>query len=151
MKLLLTTALLMIVSIHSIRAQDTSRVQHKRPIIDTTDIQDSSLDRITFTKVEIEAEFPGGSSAWLRYLVRNLRYPDSAINHNIQGKVWVQFIVDMEGNVSDVRAVDGPTQGGLREEAVRLIKRSGKWTPAIQNGRQVRSYKKMPIFFKLEG
>lgn len=104
----------------------------------------------TFTKVEIESEFPGGAAAWLRYLNKNLRYPDDAVNNEIQGTVIVQFIVDKEGNVSDVQAIQGPDNGGLREEAVRVIKKSGKWTPAVQNGRQVKSYKKQPIVFRLE-
>jgi protein TonB len=104
----------------------------------------------TFTKVEIESEFPGGAAAWLRYMNKNLRYPDDAVNNEIQGTVVVQFIVDKEGNVSDVQAISGPENGGLREEAVRVIKKSGKWTPAVQNGRQVKSYKKQPIVFKLE-
>jgi periplasmic protein TonB len=104
----------------------------------------------TFTKVEIESEYPGGPSAWLRYLNKNFRYPDDAVNNEIQGTVVVQFIVDKEGNVSDVNAISGPESGGLREEAVRVIKKSGKWTPAVQNGRQVKSYKKQPIVFKLE-
>ncbi|HXD79113.1 MAG TPA: TonB family protein [Puia sp.] len=110
---------------------------------------DEDYDK-TFTKVEIESEFPGGAQAWLRYLNKNLRYPDDAVNNEIQGTVVVQFIVDKEGNVSDVQAISGPDQGGLREEAVRVIKKSGKWTPAVQNGRQVKSYKKQPIVFKLE-
>lgn len=102
----------------------------------------------TFTKVEIESEYPGGSAAWQRYLNRNLRYPQEAIDNEIQGAVVVQFIVDKEGNVSDVEAISGPNE--LRNEAIRVIKKSGKWTPAVQNGRQVKSYKKQPIVFKLE-
>lgn len=104
----------------------------------------------TFTKVEIESEYPGGASAWQRYLNKNFRYPQEAIDNEITGVVVVQFIVDKEGNVSDVEAISGPSNGGLREEAIRVIKKSGKWTPAVQNGRQVKSYKKQPIVFKLE-
>ena len=104
-----------------------------------------------FTKVEIESEFPGGAAAWLRYLNKNLRYPDDAVNNEIQGAVVVQFIVDRDGTVSNVEVLSGPANGGLREEAIRVIKKSGKWTPAIQNGHQVKSYKKQPIVFKLEG
>jgi periplasmic protein TonB len=104
----------------------------------------------TFTKVEIESTYPGGMAAWQRYLNKNLHYPDEAMSTEIQGSVIVQFIVDKEGNVSDVEAISGPEQGGLREEAVRVIKKSGKWTPAIQNGRQVKSYKKQPVGFKLD-
>lgn len=102
----------------------------------------------TFTKVEIESEYPGGPAAWQRYLNKNFRYPQEAIDNEIQGTVVVQFIVDKEGNVSDVEAVSGPSE--LRDEAIRVIKKSGKWTPAVQNGRQVKSYKKQPILFKLE-
>ena len=108
---------------------------------------DEDYDK-TFTKVEIESEFPGGTSAWMRYLNKSLRYPQEAIDNEVQGNVIVQFIVDKEGNVSDVEAVSGPSE--LRDEAVRVIKKSGKWTPAVQNGRQVKSYKKQPIVFRLE-
>jgi protein TonB len=118
-------------------------------VVEAPKKDDEDYDK-TFTKVEIESAFPGGDQAWLRYLNKNLRYPDDAVNNEIQGTVVVQFIVDKEGNVSDVQAISGPDQGGLREEAVRVIKKSGKWTPAIQNGRQVKSYKKQPIVFKLE-
>ncbi|HUR12768.1 MAG TPA: TonB family protein [Flavitalea sp.] len=102
----------------------------------------------TFTKVEIESEYPGGSAAWIRYLYKTLRYPQEAQDNEIQGTVVVQFIVDKAGMVSDVEAVSGPQE--LRDEAVRVIKKSGQWTPAVQNGRQVKSYKKQPIVFKLE-
>jgi periplasmic protein TonB len=103
----------------------------------------------TFTKVEIESTYPGGMEAWKRYLNKNFRYPDEAQSNEIQGVVVVQFIVDKEGNVSDVQAVSGPEQGGLREEAMRVIKKSGKWTPAIQNGNKVKSYKNQPITFRM--
>ncbi|HVY74298.1 MAG TPA: TonB family protein [Puia sp.] len=102
----------------------------------------------TFTKVEIESTYPGGMAAWQRYLQKNLRYPDEAAANEIQGAVVVQFIVDKEGNVSDVEAISGPNE--LRDEAVRVIKKSGSWTAAIQNGRKVKSYKKQPIVFRLE-
>ncbi|MEO6963445.1 MAG: TonB family protein [Puia sp.] len=102
----------------------------------------------TFTKVEIESTYPGGMAAWQRYLQKNLQYPDDAASNEIQGQVVVQFIVDKEGVVSNVEAVSGPNE--LRDEAIRVIKRSGAWTPAIQNGRKVKSYKKQPIVFRLE-
>jgi protein TonB len=98
-------------------------------------------------KVEIESEYPGGPAAWQRFLRRNLRFPDEAAEVGVEGFVIVQFIVDKEGNVSDVVAVSGPQE--LRAEAVRVIKKSGKWTPAIQNGHKVKSYKRQPLGFKL--
>lgn len=108
--------------------------------------EEEDWDR-TFNKVEIESQYPGGPAAWQRYLYRNLKYPQEAMDNEIQGTVTVQFIVDKEGNVSDVEAVEGPQE--LRAEAVRVIRKSGKWTPAVQNGRQVKSYKKQPVSFRI--
>jgi protein TonB len=106
-------------------------------------------DDAPFTKVEVESTFPGGLAARKRYLERTMHYPEEAVKNGIQGNVMVKFIVDKDGNVSDVEAISGPEQGGLREEAVRVIKKSGKWTPAIQNGRYVKSYKQQPVTFRL--
>jgi periplasmic protein TonB len=96
-----------------------------------------------FTKVEIESGYPGGIQAWIRFLNKNLRPSDE-----VQGTVVVQFIVDKEGNVTNVEAVSGPDE--LRSEAVRVIRKSGKWTPAIQNGHQVISQRRQPIIFRIE-
>lgn len=155
MKLLFVATFLLIAFSHFVQAQDTSRAQNKTQHPDTTQTQDktktgdTTSDDRTYIKLEQEAQYPGGNNAWLHFLVKRLRYPEAAITSNIQGTVWIQFIVDQQGNVSDVKAFDGPDQGGLREEAVRLIVASGKWTPGTQNGHPVRSYKKMPIVFKL--
>jgi protein TonB len=107
-------------------------------------------DRV-FMKVEIESQYPGGIFAWQRFLNKNMHYPDQAINNLIQGMIMVQFIVDKDGDISDVQPISGTDQGGLQDEAIRVIRASGKWIPAIQNGRQVRSFKKQPIVFMLSG
>jgi len=103
-----------------------------------------------YLTVQIESEYPGGMSAWLRYLTKTLPkyYTDDLIEQEIQGRVLVQFIVDTEGNVSDVRGIEGPK--GLMEAAEKVIRMSGKWTPAIQNGHKVKSYKRQPIIFQLQ-
>lgn len=118
-------------------------------VIEAPKKDETNYDEI-FTKVEIESSYPGGAGAWMRYLNKTFRYPQEAQDDGIQGTVVVQFIVDKEGNVSEVEAVSGPSTGGLRDEAIRVIKKSGKWEPAVQNGRKVKSYKKQPITFKLE-
>ncbi|MDF2192968.1 energy transducer TonB [Paraflavitalea sp. CAU 1676] len=102
-----------------------------------------------FRKVEIESMYPGGPPAWARFLNKNLanNYPQDAIDNEIQGKVEIQFVVDTLGNVSNVEALAGPKE--LWDAAIRVIKKSGRWDPAIQNGRKVRSYKRQPIIFQL--
>ncbi|WP_126973089.1 energy transducer TonB [Gynurincola endophyticus] len=100
-----------------------------------------------FIKVEKESQFPPNSQAWIRYLQRTMRYPPEAMDNEIQGVVVVEFKVDEEGNVKDVKAISGPVE--LYEEAERVIRKSGQWTPAIQNGRKVKSIKKQPIKFTI--
>jgi protein TonB len=63
--------------------------------------------------------------------------------------VVVQFVVDLDGNVSEAKAISGPETGGLREEAERVIRKSGKWVPAVQNGRRVKSYRRQPVIFSI--
>ncbi|HVM89174.1 MAG TPA: TonB family protein [Puia sp.] len=103
----------------------------------------------TFTKVEVEAEYPGGQSAWGDYLTKNLKYPQEAINKELQGIVVMQFIVNTDGTISDIKILKSPAKV-LSDESIRVLKESGKWTPAMQNGKAVRAYKKQPIVFKLE-
>jgi periplasmic protein TonB len=126
-------------------AQDSTKPAAKK---DTLKAADNNFD-VIYTKVEIESVYPGGQQAWFRFMANTLRYPDEAVNKEIQGTVIVQFIVDTTGNVSNIEAISGPLTGGLREEAVRVIKKSGNWIPAVQNGRKVKSYKKQPLVFSL--
>jgi protein TonB len=98
--------------------------------------------------VEIEASYPGGLEAWRRFLLKNFHCPEQAIAEDVSGTVIVQFVVDKEGNVSNVEAISGPEL--LRQEAIRVIKKSGRWEVAIQNGRHVNSYKRQPIVVQLQ-
>lgn len=103
-----------------------------------------------FLIVENPAEFPGGIEAWKRYLERNLIYPSLAQENGTQGRVSVQFVVDRDGNISEVVALNDPGEG-LAEEAVRIIKRGPKWKPAEQNGKKVIYRHVQVISFHLEG
>jgi protein TonB len=96
-----------------------------------------------FIGVQIESTYTGGIPAWQRFLRKNFVVPEEAISGQVSGTVVVQFIVDKKGEVSDVQAISGPDL--LKAEAVRVIRKSGKWNVAIQNGRPVNSYKKQPI------
>lgn len=119
-------------------------IEEKRGVIEAPK---KIVDDAPFTAVEIESQYPGGLGAWSTFLNRNLVYPQAAIDDEKQGTVIVQFIVDIQGKVSDVQAISGPDE--LRAAAVAVIKKSGIWTAAIQNGSKVKSYKKQPITFRL--
>ena len=104
-----------------------------------------------FEKVEIEATFKGGESAWRKYLERNLNAmvgPDNGAPAGLY-TVYVQFVVSKDGSISDVKALTNHGFG-LEAEAVRVIKKGPAWTPAIQNGRSVNAYRKQPITFQVQ-
>lgn len=104
-----------------------------------------------FEKVEVEASFPGGDGAWRKFLERNLRGDVASENGAPAGTytVVVQFVVDKEGNVSDVKPLTSHGYG-MEDEAVRVIKKGPQWKPAIQNGRNVKAYRRQPITFQIE-
>lgn len=103
-----------------------------------------------FEKVEIEASFKGGESAWRKYLERNLNGNAPIDNGAPEGvyTVYVQFVVSKDGSISDVRPLTNHGYG-MEAEAVRVIKKGPAWTPAIQNGRSVNAYRKQPITFQV--
>ena len=105
-----------------------------------------------FDKVEIEASFPGGEGKWRQYLERNCNGQIASDNGAPEGTYTtiVQFVVDKEGNISDVKSLTNHGYG-MEEEAMRVIKKGPKWTPAVQNGRHVKAYRKQPITFVVTG
>lgn len=104
-----------------------------------------------FERVEIEASYPGGLEAWKKFLLKNLK-AEVPVNNNApigQYTVIVQFIVDREGAVSDIKALTNHGYG-MEEEVIRIIKKSGTWSPATQGGRTVKAYRKQPVTFLVE-
>ena len=101
-----------------------------------------------FTSVEQSPEFPGGEAAFGKYLLKNVRYPAIAKENNVQGKVFLNFVVEKDGSVTDIKVVRG-IGSGCDDEAIRVLKNSPHWKPGIQNGRAVRVYYTVPISFAL--
>ena len=103
-----------------------------------------------FTVVESPPAFPVGDEARIRYLTENIKYPQMARESSIQGTVYVTFVVERTGAVTDVRVLRG-IGGGCDEEAIRVIKGMPKWAPGKQRGKPVRVQFTMPIKFTLAG
>jgi protein TonB len=99
--------------------------------------------------VEQQAEFEGGLQALGKYLNKNLRYPASARRMGIEGQVFVSFVIDKEGKISDIQVVKG-ISADCDKEAVRVVSSMPNWKPGKQNGRPVKSRFVLPIRFKLE-
>ena len=99
--------------------------------------------------VDQEASFPGGTKALMEYLSINIKYPEAAINIAIQGKVYIQFVVQKTGAISDVQILRGVSKE-LDDEAKRVVQMMPNWIPAIQNNVKVNSRVTIPINFQLK-
>lgn len=122
-----------------------TEIQEFTPII----VQEEEVaEDVIFTVVEDQPSFPGGEEARIRYLTDNLRYPQMAREAGIQGTVFVTFVVERDGSVTDVRVLRG-IGGGCDEEAVRVVRNMPRWQPGRQRGQPVRVQFNMPIRFVL--
>ena len=104
-----------------------------------------------FTKVENEAEFPGGNAAWARFVQKNLDGFNPADEGAPPGKynVIVRFIVSKDGSISDVQS-ETKFGYGMEEKAINCIKKGPKWKAALQNGRNVNAYRRQPVTYVVE-
>jgi periplasmic protein TonB len=101
-----------------------------------------------FTIVEEMPSFPGGEGELAKFLGANIVYPQIAKESGIQGTVYVSFVVDSKGKVTDVKVLRG-IGGGCDEEALRVVRMMPSWHPGKQNGQSVRVQFNMPIRFTL--
>jgi protein TonB len=102
-----------------------------------------------FTVVESMPEFPGGESALYKYLGKNIVYPTMAQESGVQGRVYVTFVVEINGNITDIKVVRG-IGGGCDEEAIRVVKAMPSWNPGRQRGQPVRVQYILPVRFVLQ-
>lgn len=112
----------------------------------TVEVQKASGD--VFTIVEETASFPGGTDEFYKYMGENLRYPKEAQENKKEGRVFVQFVVEKDGSITNLKVVKG-IGGACDKEALRVLKNSPKWIPAMVNGEPVRQKLIQNIMFKL--
>lgn len=119
-------------------------VEDKGAVVEAPKKDEEDYDKV-FTKVEIEAGFPGGEAAWTRYVQREIeKNLDELSDDGNFGTCTVQFIVDKEGNISQVEAMSMKGTK-LAELAIKAIKNGPKWIPAVQNGRKVTAYRRQNV------
>ena len=102
-----------------------------------------------FLVVEEDAEFPGGLEALSKYLSENIKYPQLAKENNIEGRVFVSFVVEKDGRVGNIKILRD-IGGGCGAEAVRVVKSMPRWKPGKQRGKPVRSQFNLPVNFNLK-
>lgn len=107
-----------------------------------------SVDDEVFVVVEEQAEFPGGMEAMYAYIQKNLVYPEKAKAKGIEGRVFVQFVIEKDGSISNI-LIKRAIGGGCEEAVVEMIKNMPKWKPGTQKGKPVRCQFNLPINFEL--
>ncbi|MCF8379180.1 MAG: energy transducer TonB [Bacteroidales bacterium] len=127
-----------------VEADQETEVQEYIPV----EAEEEQEEAQIFTVVESMPGFPGGDEARMKYLYDNIEYPQMARESGIQGRVFVTFVVERDGHITDVRVLRG-IGGGCDEEAIRVIKNMPNWVPGKQRGKPVRVQFNMPILFKL--
>jgi periplasmic protein TonB len=101
-----------------------------------------------FTIVEQMPEYPGGTEAMMKFIGKNVRYPGQARRMGVEGRVFISFVVDAEGKISDVQAIKGIFPD-CDKEAVRVIQMMPSWKPGKQRGRPVKVRFVLPVIFQL--
>lgn len=101
-----------------------------------------------YDRCEVNPEYPGGVEAMYRFLVNNLKYPEAAVKNNVQGRVYIRFVVTSDGTLTDFSVQRGVSPE-LDAEALRVVKLFPKFTPGTIDGKPVNVYYSMPVAFKL--
>ncbi len=125
--------------------EETAMEEYVPPVEDEEEVKEQEI----FTVVESMPEFPGGMGALMTYLAKNIKYPPLAKESGIQGKVFINFVVEPDGSISNVKVLRG-IGGGCDEEAVRVVKNMPKWKPGMQRGKPVRVSFNLPVKFTLQ-
>ena len=112
-------------------------------------VEEEVVEQEIFQIVEEMPSFPGGEGKLMEYVAKNIKYPQIARETGIQGRVFVGFVVEPDGSISNVKLLRG-IGGGCDEEAMRVIKSLPKWKPGKQRGKPMRVSYQIPVLFKLQ-
>jgi periplasmic protein TonB len=113
----------------------------------STFAQQAQKDTTVYTVVEIKPQYPGGDDALMKYLAINISYPQVAKDKGIQGTVYVSFIVEKDGSITNIKILRS-LGGGCDEEVIRVVKAMPVWEPGKQAGKPVRVQFLLPVKFK---
>ncbi len=127
---------------------DEKKELHPPAPVGPTVVEEEDAEQV-FEIVEESTEFPGGKEAMMKWLSDNVKYPEIAQENNIQGRVFVTFVIERDGSPSNVQVARG-VDPALDREAVRVVSRMPKWKPGKQRGRPVRQKFTIPVVFRLQ-
>ena len=155
MKNLVSLLLLLAVSLSAAAQKRSSQKEQSKtkkeavaPII--IEEEDQGHNDLVYPMVEEMPKFPGGEEELYKYLVTNLRFPQQAKVKGFNGIVYVTFVINEDGSISDVKVLRGIGMG-CDEEAVRVVKSMPSWEPGKQRGKPVKVQYNLPVRFKYDG
>jgi TonB family protein len=105
-------------------------------------------DQANFISVEQQPEFPGGNDKFLGFIARTVRYPMNSFKAGIEGKVYVQIMIEADGTVTNPKIIRSVSKE-LDDEAIRVVSSSPRWKPGIQNGQPAKCPFIVPISFNI--
>lgn len=119
------------------------------PVSNNLEEEKSVTDETPFIVPENMPEFPGGIGALQTFLAKNIEYPEAAAETGIQGTVYLYFVVEKDGSISNIKTLRG-IGGGCNDEAERVIRKMPRWKPGSQCGKPVRVSFSIPVVFSLK-
>lgn len=128
-----------------VASKEEAKEDVKEDLPEAVDMYDATVD---FRVVEDLPQFPGGAVEFMKWLTKNLKYPPSAQQRKVQGRVVAQFIVNKDGSISDLVLVE-KVSPELDREALRVLRMMPKWTPGVMDAKPCRTKVCIPVVFKL--
>ena len=155
-KALLTLPLFALLLFANCKSNDNNKNSANNTVETTENVEVTTSpavvdDSDVFTgAVEVMPEYPGGVNAMYEFIQKNLKYPESAKEKGLEGRVYVQFVVEKDGSLNDITVLRGVCDE-IDAEAVRVVKAMPNWKPGINNGEPVRVQFTLPFKFQLTG
>ncbi len=118
-------------------------------VVESDEWEDENPSDGVYDFPQVLSDFPGGTVQMQNFIGRNIEYPKEAIEKNIQGKVYLSFIVQKKGNIRDIMVERG-ADPLLDKAAIEVIRKMPRWKPARVHGKKVASRVRLPIIFRLE-
>ncbi|MBR4803919.1 MAG: energy transducer TonB [Bacteroidales bacterium] len=127
--------------------QNQAQQEYVAPVVE--DKEEEKVEEEIFTVVESAPEYPGGEGELYKYLAKSIKYPEMAKQQNLEGRVFVTFVVEKDGSIANPKVLRD-IGGGCGEEAIRVVRSMPKWKPGKQRGKAVRVQFNLPVMFQLE-
>ena len=128
---------------------NATQEQYVPPAPPANNNEDLDDEILQFAVIEDAPEFPGGEAELYKYLGKNIKYPQMARDQNIEGRVFVTFVIEKDGSIANPKVLRD-IGGGCGEEALRVVRSMPKWKPGKQRGKTVRVQFNLPVAFQLE-